>query len=655
MREFLRLMRYVRPYWRRLLAALVCMTVFAALSGVSLGMILPFVNVLFEEHALVSAGAGDAVIVASAGTPGEPAGSAGELLGAVANDIESGDIGLGGVKEELRVRLLAVFASDTPESALLKICLALIIVFLVRAIFRYVQTLLMITLEQRVIRDLRNAIFSHLTRLSLSFFQREQTGQLISRVTNDVMLVRGALVATFADMFREALLAMIYLGVAVWISWRLSIITVLVLPPMMLLIGRIGIRLRRRNVRIQEKMADITSTLEESISGIRVVQAFGMEKYEKGRFFSHTAGYLRRFVRMEALGALAGPLTEFLGVVGVVVILWYGGRQVLLAGTISSDWFLMFLAASLSTMQPLRNISRANTRLQTGLAAAGRVFETLDTEPVVQSAPGAEPICRVDEVIRYEGVTFRYDTGPDVLHSVDLSIRRGEVVAIVGPSGAGKTTLLDLLPRFYDPAAGRITIDGRDIKEAELGSLRHLMGIVTQETILFNDTLGANIAYGVVDAGRREIVAAAEAANAREFIEAMPDGYDTVIGERGTRLSGGERQRIAIARALLKDPPILIFDEATSSLDTESERLVQGAIERLLEGRTVLIIAHRLSTVRNADRIIVIDGGSIAESGTHVELMRQDGLYRHLYEMQFGDEDGDDRGDDGIREQQPTF
>jgi subfamily B ATP-binding cassette protein MsbA len=659
MRQFLRLMRYVRPYWRRLLAALVCMTVFAALSGLSLGMILPFANVLFEEQTLVGAGGAETAIVApvdSAGEPagsaGEPAGSAGELLGTVVNDIEGGDIGLGGAKQELRARLLAVFASDTPQSALLKISLGLIVVFFVRALFRYLQILLMITLEQRIIRDLRNALFSHLTRLSLSFFQRERTGQLISRVTNDVMLVRGALVATFADMFRESLLAVMYLGVAVWISWHLSIITILVLPPMMLLIGRIGIRLRRRNVRIQEKMADITSTLEESISGIRVVQAFGMEEYEKGRFFFHTAGYLRRFVRMESLGALAGPLTEFLGVVGVVAILWYGGRQVLLAKTISSDWFLIFLAASLSTMQPLRNISRANTRLQTGLAAAGRVFDTLDAEPAVKSAPDAEPIHGFDEAIRYEDVAFSYETGLDVLHGVDLSIRRGEVVAIVGPSGAGKSTLLDLLPRFYDPTAGRITVDGRDIKEVELSSLRGLMGIVTQETILFNDTLGANIAYGVEGAGHEDIAAAAEAANAREFIEAMPDAYDTVIGERGTRLSGGERQRVAIARAILKDPPILIFDEATSSLDTESERLVQGAIERLLKGRTVLIIAHRLSTVRNAHRIIVVDGGSIVESGTHTELMQQDGLYRRLYEMQFGDEDGDGRGDDRIRKQQ---
>ncbi len=645
MTQFLRLMRYVRPYWRRLVAALLCMTVFAALSGVSLGMILPFVNVLFEEQALVTTEVGHAAVVA-------PAENAGGFLGTVVNDIERGDIGLGGVKQELRVRMLALFASDTPQSVLLKVSLGLVVVFLVRAVFYYLQALLMITLEQRVIRDLRNALFSHITRLSLSFFQREQTGQLISRITNDVMLVRGALVATFADMFRESLLAIIYLGMAVWISWRLSIITMLVLPPMILLIGRIGIRLRRRNVRIQEKMADITSTVEESVSGIRVVQAFGMEEYERRRFSSHTAAYLRRFVRMEVLSALAAPLTEFLGVVAVVAILWYGGRHVLLFRTMSSDWFLVFLAASLSTMRPLKNISKANARLQTGLAAAGRVFDTLDTQPAIKSAPGAEPIRGFEEVIRYEGVTFRYETGPDVLNGIDLSMRRGEVVAIVGPSGAGKSTLMDLLPRFYDPTAGRITIDGRDIKEIELDSLRGLMGIVTQETILFNDTLAANIAYGVEDAGHDDVVAAAAAANAQGFIESMSEAYDTVIGERGTRLSGGERQRIAIARAILKDPPILIFDEATSSLDTESERLVQGAIERLLKGRTVLIIAHRLSTVRNADRIIVVDGGSIVDSGSHAELMQRDGLYRRLYEMQFSDEDGDGRGDDESRKQQ---
>jgi subfamily B ATP-binding cassette protein MsbA len=645
MRLFLRLLGYVRPYWRRLLAALACMAVFALLSGVTLGMILPFINVLFEEHALVETaevGDRDGELV------GEAAAAAGELAGDVsslADDVEVGGESVGGLKEELKDRILGLFESSTPEQALGKICLALLIVFLVKSIFGYLQTFLMITVEQNVIRDLRNQLFTRLSELSLSYFHGRRTGQLISRITNDVNLVRNALVATFANLFRESFLVVLYLGIAIWISWRLALITFVVLPPIIFLIGKIGQRLRKRSVRIQEKMADITSTLQETISGVRVVKAFGMESYERGRFFEQTQEFLRRTIRMEVLGAMAGPLTEYLGVIGVVVILWYGGRQVLVGGVVSPDWFLIFLAATLSTMQPLRKVSRANNQLQTGLAAAGRIFEILDTVPSVMEAD--EPV-RVDgfaDRIEYEGVSFRYDAGGEVLSGIDLSIRRGEIVAIVGPSGAGKSTLLDLLPRFYDPAKGRVTIDGTDLRDLELASLRGLMGIVTQETILFNDTVRNNIAYGLEGASDAEVEAAARAANAHDFISRLPEGYDTVIGERGTMVSGGERQRIAIARAILKNPSVLIFDEATSSLDTESERLVQEAIEHLLRGRTVLLIAHRLSTVRNADRIVVLQSGRLVESGTHEELLELGGVYRRLYEMQFQDEAADSSGD----------
>jgi subfamily B ATP-binding cassette protein MsbA len=496
----------------------------------------------------------------------------------------------------------------------------------------------MVGVEQRVIRDIRNELFTKLSELSLSFFHGRRTGQLISRVTNDVMLVRRALVATLANVFRETLLVAVFLALAVIVSWRLALITFVVLPPIVLVITRVGRRLRKRSARMQEKMADIASTLEETISGVRVVKAFGMEGYERRRFFRQTAEYFRRVIRLERLAALAGPLTEYLGVTGAVVVLWYGGREVLVEGTVTPDLFLMFLAAALSMLTPLRKLSRANNELQVGLAAAGRIFAILDTRPEITSRPGAAAVESFDDRIVYEGVGFRYSSGGEVLSSIDLEIAKGDVVAIVGPSGAGKSTLLDLLPRFYDPVGGRITIDGRDIRDVDLASLRRLMGIVTQETILFNDTVRNNIAYGMEGARDEEIVAAAKAANADRFIASMPQGYDTEIGERGVKLSGGERQRMAIARAILKNPPILIFDEATSSLDTESERLVQEAIERLLEGRTVLVIAHRLSTVRNADRIVVLDGGSITETGTHAELMELGGLYRHLHDMQFRDE-----------------
>ncbi len=640
MHLFLRLMGYVRPYWRRLVAALVCMAIFAVLSTVSLGMILPFMNVLFEEQTLVT---GEAPAL----EPGAPASEpGGDLSLSVAGDLPS----VGGLKEESKERILAFFASGTAGEALGKICIAFLMLFFVKSIFGYLQTFLMVTVEQRVIRDIRNALFSHLNELSLSFFHGQRTGQLISRITNDVMLVRKALVATFANLFREVLLAVLYLGLAVWISWRLALITLVVLPPIVLLMVLIGRRLRKRSARLQERMADITSTLEESIAGMRVVKAFGMENYERERFFRHTWSYFRTSIRLEVLSAAAGPLVEYLGVVGVVIILWYGGRQVILGGEVSPDWFLVFLGSVLSALQPLRKVSRANNDLQIGLAAGGRVFDMLDTEPSVVGPVDGKVLEGFSDRISFEGVRFSYGTGDDVLHNIDLTVARGQVVAIVGPSGAGKSTLLDLLARFYDPTSGRVTIDGVDLRDVDLKSLRRLLGIVTQETILFNDTVRNNIAYGFEGAADREVIAAAEAANAHGFISAMPDGYDTEIGERGVMLSGGERQRIAIARAILKNPPVLILDEATSSLDTESERLVQEAIERLLRGRTVLVIAHRLSTVRNADRIVVLDEGTISETGTHQDLMSLEGLYRHLYDMQFRN-DQDERPGEHSRDE----
>jgi len=639
MHLFIRLMGYVRPYWRRLLAALVCMALFAVLSTVSLGMILPFMNVLFEEQTLVTEKAPELQPEAGGGLSLSVRGdlpSAESDLPSAGSDLPS----VGGLKEELKERVLTFFASETASEALGKICVAFLVLFFVKSLFGYLQTFLMVTVEQRVIRDIRNSLFSHLNELSLSFFHGQRTGQLISRITNDVMLVRKALVATFANLFREALLAVLYLALAVWISWRLAVITLVVLPPIVLLMAQIGRRLRKRSARLQERMADITSTLEESIAGMRVVKAFGMEDYERERFFRHTWNYFRTSIRLEVLSAMAGPLVEYLGLIGVVAILWYGGRQVILGSDVSPDWFLVFLGAVLSALQPLRKVSRANNDLQIGLAAGGRVFDILDTRPAVVEPVDGEVLDGFSGRISFEGVSFSYETGDVVLRDIDLSVAGGEIVAIVGPSGAGKSTLLDLLARFYDPTGGRVTIDDVDLRDVDLKSLRRLLGIVTQETILFNDTVRNNIAYGLDGAADEEILAAAEAANAHGFISAMPDGYNTEIGERGVMLSGGERQRIAIARAILKNPPILILDEATSSLDTESERLVQEAIEHLLRGRTVLVIAHRLSTVRNADRIVVLDGGAVRETGTHEDLMSLGGLYRYLYDMQFrGDQD----------------
>jgi len=396
MRNYLRLLRFVRPYWRRLLAALVCMTVFAVISGVSLGMILPFVNMLFEEHSLVETTDGPDVGVVMDGEEAAAEMGTETLVGSVE-----------GLKEHVRTRLLGLFASDTPGGALRKMTLALLIVFFAKGLFGYLQSLLMITVEQSVIRDIRDALFARLSELSLAFFHGERTGRLISRITSDVTLVRRALVASVANLFRESLLTLIYLAVAIWISWKLALITFAVLPPIVLVMAKIGRRLRKRSARIQEKMADITSTLEEAIAGIRVVKAFGMEDYERRRFFGHTRSYFRMYVRMELLGALAGPLVEYLGVIGVVVILWYGGRQVLVSQTVSPDWFMIFLAATLSTMQPLRKLSKANNEIQVGMAAAGRIFRILDERPEIVSRPDAVEVVGFERSIDYEGVSFR--------------------------------------------------------------------------------------------------------------------------------------------------------------------------------------------------------------------------------------------------------
>jgi subfamily B ATP-binding cassette protein MsbA len=410
-----------------------------------------------------------------------------------------------------------------------------------------------------------------------------------------------------------------------------------VIPLITYIVGRIGRRLRRYSARAQEKMADMTSILQETISGIRVVKAFGMEEAETNKFFHHTGAYLRSFMKRQRAEALAPVMTEFLGAAGGLVVLYYGGMQVLSGNLLSPKWFLAFLFFMLSMIKPAKTLSQAVAKIQDGMAAGKRIFTILDTEPDIVDCDGAVDIDGIRESIEFVGVSFKYDTSDYVLRDVGFKVSKGQVVAVVGPSGAGKSTLVDLIPRFYDPTSGSVRLDGRDLREITLKSLRRIMGIVTQETILFNDTVRNNIAYGSEDLPVESVIGAAKAANAHEFITSLPQGYDTVIGDRGVRISGGERQRLAIARAILKDPQILIFDEATSSLDTESERLVQDAIERLLSSRTNFVIAHRLSTVTNADLILVIEDGRLVEIGRHEDLIAAGKVYRRLYDLQFKD------------------
>ncbi|HUH13690.1 MAG TPA: ABC transporter ATP-binding protein, partial [Longimicrobiales bacterium] len=414
----------------------------------------------------------------------------------------------------------------------------------------------------------------------------------------------------------------------------LTFIALVVLPAMFGIWSRIVRRLRRGDRRVLNLSGEVSSHIQETVSGVRLVKAAAAEDFERRRFRGLTDDYYGTFVKTETLRAATGPLSEMLGAVGTVLLLWYGGQMVLVEGSISGAAFVTFLGLSLRLYSPAKQLAKLPAVVQPGLAASERIFEFLDAPIEIVDYPGARPFGGVREEIRFEDVHFSYVPGEPVLRDVSFSVRPGEVIAIVGPSGAGKTTLVDLVGRFYDPTAGRVTIDGVDLRELSLLSLRQNLGIVTQETVLFHDTVRANIAYGRPDAPREDVERAARAAYAHEFIQALPDGYDTVIGERGTRLSGGQRQRLAIARAILRDPPILIFDEATSALDTESERLVQQAVERLLEGRTVFVIAHRLSTIQHADRILVLRAGRIVQVGRHEELMSEGGDYRRLYELQ---------------------
>jgi len=520
----------------------------------------------------------------------------------------------------------------------------ILLAFLLKNLFGYLQAYSLAYVEQGVIKDLRNDLYKHIHRLSLGYFTNERTGNLISRVTNDVTVLQGSVAASFLNLIREPLLILVFLGMALYISWKLTLISFLVLPFSLYVISRIGIKLHKESGVVQEKIADITSVLQETISGVKVVKAFGMEEFENRKFARETQDYFRRVLKISRIRNLASPLTEFLSIAAGVVIIWYGGKQVIEGMALKPAELIGFLLVIFQTMPPIKELSSVANRLQESRAAGERVFEIIDMQPDVQNAPDAIPIRDFLESIEFRNVSFAYEQTPGsremngraVLKNVNLRVRKGEVLAIVGPSGGGKTTLVDLIPRFYDPLEGQILLDGIDLRKIEIKSLRDKIGIVTQETILFNDTVRNNIAYGLDDCPLSRVIEAAKAANAHSFIEETPDGYDTIIGERGMKLSGGQRQRLSIARALLKNPPIMIFDEATSSLDSESEILVQEAIERLMRNRTTFVIAHRLSTIRNADRIIVIDDGQIVQVGTHNELIHErEGLYRKLYDMQF--------------------
>ncbi|MDI6808661.1 MAG: ABC transporter ATP-binding protein [Candidatus Eisenbacteria bacterium] len=607
-----RLLSYMKPYKKRIAGAILCMTIYAIFSGFSIGMVSPFIKVLFSEKPL-------SVEVTKEKSVFEAGG-----LGAFQAKIEV-----------LKLKGEKYLLASRPIVSLERICFVILVVMLLKNLFGYGQSFFMVWVEQGVMRDIRNDLFRHLHELSLSFFHSRKTGHLISRITNDVGLVRDTISSGFFNLIRDSLLLLVCLFWIFWVSWKLAVVSLLVLPPSMFVIVSLGRRLRRRSTITQERMADITSVLHETIGGIRIVKAFGMEDLETRKFEGRNRAYFRSFVRLRRVGALASPLVEYLGVICATAVLWFGGHQIFVAKSLEPNLFFVFVFAMLSLMVPLKTLSNVNVTIQEGLAAATRIFSLLDTKPMVNEKENAIEIKEFRRSISFEDVTFNYESGDRVLKKISFEVKPGEAVAIVGPSGAGKSTLVDLIPRFYDPVEGSVTIDGKDLRELKLSSLRALIGIVTQETILFNDTVRSNIAYGKEGATREEVENAAKVAHAHDFIVSFPEAYDAVIGERGVKLSGGERQRIALARAILRNPQILILDEATSALDSESERYVQEAIHHLMEKRTSFVIAHRLSTIQNATRIIVLDDGRIVEEGTHDELLEMGGTYKKLYEMQF--------------------
>ncbi len=614
MNIYRRLFPYVRPYLGRLAFATLCMLGFVAFSILSVGLIMPFVDTLFKP-----APPPQQVTLSPGGGPASDTG------------------GFEGLKQTFSASIDQLMWHFDRIELLQILCVLIVLSFLLKNVFGLGQSYFMSAVEQGIMRDLRVTLYTHLHSLSLSYFTEERKGNIISRLTNDVRIINDSVMAVINSVFRDPPQIIAYSVVLFLFNWKLTILVSLLLPATGLVIGKIGNTLKRASVSSQERMADITSILDETLSGIRIVKAFGMEHFEIEKFKKETRRFQEVMLRIIRRRSFGGPVSETLGATAVAIILWFMGQGILRGESdMTPGGFLFYITMIFQLMQPLKLFTQVFNSYQEGVAAGGRVFKILDERPRVHSKEGALRLGGFNEKIEYDRVSFRYDTGRMVLQEVSFTIAQGEIVALVGPSGSGKSTMVDLLPRFYDVTGGAIRIDGIDLRDLSIDSLRSLIGVVTQETILFNDTVHNNIAYGHPEIPEHLLVEAAKAANAHDFIVKLPQGYETTIGDRGVKLSGGERQRLSLARAILKNPPILILDEATSALDTESELLVQDAIEHLMKGRTSIVIAHRLSTVQHADKIVVIEDGRVREIGQHTELLREDGsLYKRLYDLQF--------------------
>jgi len=593
-----RLLQFLRPHWARFAGNIGASVTGAVLDAVAFALLIPFLNLLFDT--------GEAI----------PAGK-------------------GWLTDLLNMLVGSMLDPAQPMRSLRGVIYVIIALVLLKNIFIWFGGQLGASLQERITRDLRDTVFRHMQRLPLGWFSRNKTGQVMARILADAEQAKAIIAEVATRSVQNFAQILVTVVVLVRLSPKLALISLVIAPIIIAVLQPILRKLRKGHRRLRNDYGEITSVLQEVISGIRLVKSFRGEPYEDSRFTSASGSYTRGMVRITRLALVAAPITEVLGTIVAVSVLWFGAREVF-AGTLDAGSLLTFMVLVMRLLQPLKQLSQAPTIAQQSLAAAERLFEVLDEPTEAQRDRGSRDIAGFSDAVRFEAVTFAYD-GPPVLADITFTAKRGDVVALVGPSGAGKSTLVDLIPRFIEPGRGRITIDGIDTRDIRLPSLRALTGIVSQDTVLFNDTVRANIAYGANGSySDAQIEAAARAANAHRFIDELPQRYDTILGERGARLSGGQRQRLAIARALLTDPPILILDEATSALDTESERLVQEAIDRLLKGRTVFVIAHRLSTVVNATQILVLDGGRIVERGRHDDLLSLGGVYARLYALQYG-------------------
>ncbi len=513
----------------------------------------------------------------------------------------------------------------------------IIILYIIKGTAFYGQASIMAYIGQRIIYDIRKQLYEHLTSQSLSFFSHRKTGEMLGRITYDVTLLQSAVSTTVTSLMRDVMSIIFLLGVIFSQDWVLALLALIVFPIMVYPLVRFGQRMRQASYDGQVSMGNMSSLVEETIGGIRVVKAFGMENYERKRFKTITKEFMKHQVKAMKVQALSFPVMEMVAGLGVAGILLYGGLRVA-DGEATAGMLMAFIVSLLMLYDPVRRLSRANNEVQQGLAAAERIFEILDAPVDIQDPEKPKPMPSFQQNITFDAVSLTYPQAEKpVLQNINLTIKKGEVVALVGRSGAGKTTLANMILRFMDPSQGSIRIDDCDIRDVTQADLRAHMALVTQEVVLFNDTVLHNIAYGHENIDLDQVIEIAKIANAHEFIEKLPQGYHTLVGERGVILSGGQRQRLSLARALLKNAPILVLDEATSSLDTESERLVQQAIDKLMQGRTAVVIAHRLSTIRNADKIVVLDEGKIVQTGSHDALLEQGGIYAELYELQFGD------------------